>query len=54
MSGPSCPCRYVVLMSDGIFEFMDSQQILEEVHAAALAGQPPSEVAKKLVKMARK
>lgn len=51
-----CPYarRYIVLMSDGIFEFMDSQQILEEVHTAAQAGQPPSEVAKKLVKMARK
>lgn len=48
------PCRYIVLMSDGIFEFMDSQQILGEVHTAAQAGQPPSEVAKKLVKMARK
>lgn len=43
-----------MLMSDGIFEFLDSQQILAEVHAAAQAGQPPSEVAKKLVKIARK
>lgn len=43
-----------MLMSDGIFEFMDSQQILNEVHAAAQAGYPPSEAAKKLVKMARK
>jgi serine/threonine protein phosphatase PrpC len=47
-------CRYVVLMSDGIFEFLDSQQIMEEVHAAAKAGQSPSEAAKKLVRLARK
>ena len=47
-------CRYIVLMSDGIFEFLDSQQILAEVHMAAQAGQAPNEVAKKLVKMARK
>jgi hypothetical protein len=40
-------------MSDGIFEFLDSQQILAEVHAGATAGLPPSEVAKKLVKLAR-
>jgi serine/threonine protein phosphatase PrpC len=51
---PLLSCRYIVLMSDGIFEFLDSQQILAEVHAAAQAGQPPSEVAKKLVKIARK
>lgn len=50
---PGYPCRYIVLMSDGIFEFMDSQQVMAEVHAAAQAGQAPSEVAKKLVKMAR-
>lgn len=41
-------------MSDGIFEFMDSQHIMAEVHASAQAGQPPSEAAKKLVRMARK
>eukprot|EP00879_Flechtneria_rotunda_P026474 GHRR01028229.1.p2 GENE.GHRR01028229.1~~GHRR01028229.1.p2 ORF type:complete len:182 (+),score=94.84 GHRR01028229.1:1658-2203(+) len=46
--------KYIVLMSDGIFEFLDSQQVLEEVHAAAAAGQPPSEAAKRLVKLARK
>lgn len=46
-------CRYIVLMSDGIFEFLDSQQILAEVHVGAQAGLPPSEVAKKLVKLAR-
>lgn len=46
-------CRYIVLMSDGIFEFLDSQQILAEVHAGAQAGLHPSEVAKKLVKLAR-
>jgi hypothetical protein len=41
-------------MSDGIFEFLDSQQIMAEVHAEAQAGLPPSEVAKKLVRIARK
>lgn len=46
--------RYVVLMSDGIFEFLDSQQVMEEVHAAARAGQSPSEAAKRLVRLARK
>jgi serine/threonine protein phosphatase PrpC len=47
-------CRYIVLMSDGIFEFLDSQQVMEEVHAAAKAGQSPSEAAKRLVRLARK
>uniref|UniRef100_A0A383VYJ0 protein-serine/threonine phosphatase n=1 Tax=Tetradesmus obliquus TaxID=3088 RepID=A0A383VYJ0_TETOB len=46
--------KYVVLMSDGIFEFLDSQQVMEEVHAAARAGQSPSEAAKRLVRLARK
>jgi hypothetical protein len=41
-------------MSDGIFEFLDSQAVLAEVHAAASAGQPPSEAAKRLVAMARR
>lgn len=41
-------------MSDGIFEFLDSQQIMEEVHAAAKAGHSANEAAKKLVKLARK
>lgn len=41
-------------MSDGIFEFLDSQQVLEEVHRAASDGQPPSEAAKRLVRIARK
>eukprot|EP00775_Hariotina_reticulata_P011481 gene11481-11625_t len=46
--------RYIVLMSDGIFEFMDSQQVLQEVHAAARAGQPPHKAAERLVHLARK
>lgn len=41
-------------MSDGIFEFLDSQQVLEEVHAAAKAGQSANEAAKRLVKLARR
>lgn len=48
------PARYLVLMSDGIFEFLDSQQVMQEVHTAAKAGQSPNEAAKKLVKLARK
>jgi serine/threonine protein phosphatase PrpC len=41
-------------MSDGIFEFMDSQQVLQEVHAAARSGQPPHKAAEHLVQLARK
>lgn len=46
--------RYLLLMSDGIFEFIDSQQIVEEVHNAAKAGLSPCEAAKRLVLHARR
>ncbi|KAI8474496.1 MAG: phosphatase 2C-like domain-containing protein [Monoraphidium minutum] len=46
--------RYVVLMSDGIFEFMDSQEVLEMVHGLATQGHGPNEASKQLVKEARR
>lgn len=51
---PSLPGRYLVLMSDGIFEFMDSQEVLDMVHGViAKEGGSPADAAKKLVKEAR-
>ena len=45
--------RYVILMSDGVFEFIDSQEVLDLVHAAALKGHGPNEAARQLVREAR-
>ena len=41
-------------MSDGIFEFMDSQEVVQMVHDVIKAGGTPSEAAKRLVQEARK
>lgn len=41
-------------MTDGIFEFMDSQEVVEAVHATATKEGGPNEAAKKLVKEARR
>ncbi|KIY98047.1 Protein phosphatase 2C containing protein [Monoraphidium neglectum] len=47
-------CSYVVLMSDGIFEFMDSQEVVAMVHTLAQQGHGPNEAAKQLVREARR
>ncbi|KAF8071239.1 protein phosphatase [Scenedesmus sp. PABB004] len=55
LAAPLTPAdKYVVLMSDGIFEFIDSQAVMEEVHAAARAGLGPNDAARRLVRLARK
>lgn len=46
--------KYLVLMSDGIFEFMENQKVIDMVHSAAESGISPHEVAKKLVRDARR
>ncbi|GIL99338.1 hypothetical protein Vretimale_4528 [Volvox reticuliferus] len=45
--------RYLALVSDGITEFMGSQEIIEKVHKWATAGTMPHEVARRLVREAR-
>ncbi|KAG2442840.1 hypothetical protein HXX76_002919 [Chlamydomonas incerta] len=45
--------RYLVLVTDGITEFMSSQQIVAKVHEWACVGNPPDEVARRLVLEAR-
>lgn len=47
-------CRYIIVMSDGIFEFMENDEVVGMVHAAALAGVAPCEAAKRLVREARR
>ena len=46
--------KYLVLMSDGIFEFISNEEIIEMIHTYAQQGEGPKEVAKRLVKEARK
>jgi len=41
-------------MSDGIFEFMDSQEVMDAVHNLVSKGHSPNEAAKHLVKEARR
>ncbi|KAG2450042.1 hypothetical protein HYH02_000146 [Chlamydomonas schloesseri] len=45
--------RYLVLVTDGITEFMSSQQVMAKVHEWACVGNPPDEVARRLVLEAR-
>ncbi|PNH12069.1 putative protein phosphatase 2C 12 [Tetrabaena socialis] len=45
--------RYLVLVSDGITEFLGSQDIIEKVHAWASVGTTPDDVARRLVREAR-
>jgi hypothetical protein len=45
--------RYLALVSDGITEFMGSQEIIDRVHKWASAGTMPHEVARRLVREAR-
>lgn len=47
-------CRYLVLMSDGIFEFMDCEEVVDMVHGLARAGLAPHQVAARLVREARR
>ncbi|EFJ42980.1 hypothetical protein VOLCADRAFT_96929 [Volvox carteri f. nagariensis] len=45
--------RYLALVSDGVTEFMGSQEIMETIHKLASAGTMPHEVARRLVREAR-
>ncbi|GLC63773.1 hypothetical protein PLESTF_000072400 [Pleodorina starrii] len=45
--------RYLALVSDGITEFMSSQEIIDKIHKWASAGTMPHEVARRLVREAR-
>ena len=46
--------RYLLLMSDGIFEFMESCEVVDFVHQQASAGLQPHQVAQRLVREARR
>lgn len=43
--------KYLILCSDGIYEFMDNQYIMSIVHHQALNGWTPTDVAKALVNL---
>ncbi|KAK9823980.1 hypothetical protein WJX72_006752 [[Myrmecia] bisecta] len=45
--------KYLVLCSDGIFEFMTNQQIMQTVHDKALAGCKPTDIGAYLIERAR-
>ena len=42
--------KYLVLCSDGLFEFMDNEYIMSIVHHQAQCGWHPSDIAKCLVR----
>ena len=46
--------KYIVFMSDGIFEFITNEEVIEFIHTHAQQGLSPREVGKRLVKEARK
>jgi serine/threonine protein phosphatase PrpC len=46
--------RFLILMSDGISEFMDNEEVMAIVHEAAGLGLAPHEVAARLVREARR
>ena len=46
--------KYLVFMSDGIFEFISNEEVIEFIHKHAQQGLSPREVGKRLVKEARK
>lgn len=46
--------RYLVLMSDGIFEFMENDEVIAIVHAVAQQGGTPNDASKRLVREARR
>ena len=45
--------RYLVICSDGLFEFMSNKRIIGKIHKLAAAGLPPQEIASRLVSEAR-
>ncbi len=46
--------KYVLLMSDGIFEFIEDDELIQIVNQFAKAGNTPREVGRKLVREARR
>lgn len=46
--------KYIIFMSDGIFEFISNEEVIEFIHKHAQQGLSPREVGKRLVKEARK
>ena len=44
--------KYLILMSDGIFEFISNEEVVEFVHKHATQGMTPREVANSLPRVA--
>lgn len=44
------PCRYLLIMSDGIFEFVENEEVMSWAHQCAQQGKGPLETAKWLVR----